>query len=274
MYIPATSKFVDRTQWRWNRILQLHRSGRKPSPPGDDLAVLRGVEFYVALRDADGDEEKERLVSLRFPHLYEAYILHTQADMTTESAIQGLLLANTPVAEISLQYETHPDVLNWYRSLWFDISPSATKTWVMTVLIPQVHRSGFNSDDSGFFSLLGASHGKDVLKDVLTREPITEKNIEAHRSLAHSMATYKGQAASVSLPLSAFHAGSTFDLYSQMDRSNRDLEAGGDSGLTALLNYIIGSDLQWQLMDKTTSLKGLHNPNVRAIEAGSASSNE
>lgn len=269
-YLPERCNFVDQTQWRWNRVKYLVNNGLQPSPPGDDLAVHTAYSFYLEIKEASGDYEKEREVALRHPFLYEAFILQWGSDGTVVDAVRSQITAKQPMKKIAGDYGCHPRVIEWFRALWYDVQEDATRHFIMNVLAPEVHKSGFSSDDThAYFTLVGG-FGADVLDDILTKRPISEKTAQGHHDMTRSLTWYNATKASATMPINGYTANAVLESFLQMDKLDKDVESDtAERGTVAdLMSYML-SGLSWAIADSNAIPKSVHDPNVqKAIEAG------
>ncbi len=134
-----------RVNWRFERVLAL----LDRDPPGrptkrDDDYVREARAFVQKWRHLDPDDREEQLF-FAHPGLYYAYQMHEREVESEDNTLylQARLLAGMPTQKICEATSMHPDAVDWYERLFFNVRPYLKqRDWVQSqILVPAMVRN-------------------------------------------------------------------------------------------------------------------------------------
>jgi hypothetical protein len=257
MYIRPTSKFVNQHERRWTRVVQLcSTQGAIPSPPADDQYVMDAFRFLTAMNEAAGNEARQAKVSHRYPSLYEAYTLKKAANPTTRSAVEALIVGHVDIAVIAREYDVSPEVITWYKKLWFDVGEKPlSRLQVTTVLVPELHGSGMSADNvDALAKLMATSFSPDHALDFLELRELRDGDFSKHQNMYRTLLMYKATRAVACVPVNSFTALPLMETQLQIERMDKEMSlAQGASGGTQseVMDMMLkGAASAWVVMNK------------------------
>lgn len=117
--------------WR-KRLAEEFASGDKVRMPGEfDAATRQAVDYFRRLLQG---ERGRAGAGERYPDIATAVAAWEQSELRT--AIQMLVLADVPAAEICAQLQMQESVLQVIESLYFDVRPMLkTASWIITKVV-------------------------------------------------------------------------------------------------------------------------------------------
>lgn len=171
--------------WRHRRVMELVNKPLSDGKPRrtslyDDEIVRVYRKFMQSYRKGD-QEGRLRFLMLHNPALFMAHYMFersasgNQADADMALLIEARLLAGQTNQEIANLAGTHPDVIEWYSLLFFDVRPRLEhRDWIVTrVLVPALIRSPASG---GYGSRAG-------VEDEEGDQPIDSVNVFGHSFL-------------------------------------------------------------------------------------------
>lgn len=272
MYIRPDSKVVPQYERRWNRLVELtdQTPPQRPSPPGDDKWVCQAYPFLLGFKQANGDEELQKSVAYRYPHLYDALLLRLQAEPACRAAVEGMLLANVSIKHIANELSVHEDVIYWYQRLWYDLGDKPlSRLQITTQLIPSIHSANPDADNiDAFFKLLGGCHNPNIALDTIELRALEDSEAAAHHKTFQSLLLYKATRALYAMPVNSFTSQAILELYANMDRWQKEAsllsQSQGGTVNEMTTKALSGASAAWRTMQQAKTASeipmDLHSP--------------
>lgn len=273
-HIRPESNFVCQNERRWNRVLELcNTEGAAPSPPGDDKWVVQAYRFTMAMREANGDPDAQRIVSNTNKDLYAAFELKGPADPMTRTSITQLIAQGVSYRTLAEQYAETPMTFRWYVKLWAaDYDPEAGKPQGrlvnMTVRHPAALSSSFSSHNvEAFYAMFAVGFRPDTLWDLLERRELDEEGYERIFNAYYSILSYKAIHAVVNTQPNTFAGPQLMEQYQQTHRSVKEMELAAKmqgGSMADLVKYCIRG-AAWTVMARGQMLEDSGKPNLKLL---------
>lgn len=114
-----------RPDWRWERVMAI--CDRSPTPGRctrrDDRYIRTARNFWLRYRTCQTEQDR-RILAVEYPGLYLGYRFHEMAQEHVDSAliIESRLLARQSFETIAAEDGTHPEAVEWYERLFFNVT--------------------------------------------------------------------------------------------------------------------------------------------------------
>lgn len=131
-----------RPDWRFERVL--HLAARHPQPgrctPRDDAYVKDYHKFFLKWRGLNEEDRYKLFYEDR--GMFLAHAIHEReiSDPDSVLILQSQLLTDLPMVKIADEHSTHPEAVECYEAIFFNVRPYlGQRKWVMNqILIPAI----------------------------------------------------------------------------------------------------------------------------------------
>ena len=155
--------------WRWERAQELRTAGRLCKRGRDDEWVAAARDFQNDLARVRGEDDLYDLLEL-WPALTEAHRLHTHESRYLRAALEARLLCGTSHTHLAGRMQLHPDVVDWYELLFFQVDDRLLNVdWITSHAIGRnLHDSLNRRDFELVWKLFAYGGGEHVLDAVIS----------------------------------------------------------------------------------------------------------
>jgi len=223
--------------WRWQRVLlitqsEYRRIAARLRSAGDEFTA-RGAAFLQEWSSCQ-DEYDQLCVTEEWPYLWQAYDIYEGNHKLLRCELEARLLTNDSKEGITKRLSLHPDVLDWYEALFFNVRDRLDNAgWIASKVLGEQMHYGLTEREYNFLWKFYAYVGGSVMLNAIIdrhlspMRPTSPSQLRAFIHDDHRDAlALKALIAVRTMPVNSY----TQQIIIELTQRYRELELAADKG--------------------------------------------